>query len=62
MKSRERMNGEFISNGIDRIDNNRGYVKENCVPCCKTCNYAKRKMDLLTFKEWARRLYDTLWA
>lgn len=27
--------------GIDRKDNSIGYIKENCVPCCKRCNIAK---------------------
>ena len=30
-----------IFNGIDRKDNSIGYVKENCLPCCKMCNYMK---------------------
>lgn len=33
---------ECIYNGIDRVDNSKGYIKENCVPCCKPCNIAKR--------------------
>jgi hypothetical protein len=28
-------------NGIDRIDNNRGYVEDNVVTCCQFCNLAK---------------------
>lgn len=31
----------YIYNGIDRQDNSRGYVIDNCVPCCGTCNYMK---------------------
>jgi hypothetical protein len=27
--------------GIDRVDNSKGYTKENCVPCCVICNTAK---------------------
>lgn len=27
--------------GVDRVDNDVGYIKENCVPCCKFCNKAK---------------------
>lgn len=27
--------------GIDRIDNNIGYLKENCAPCCSMCNRMK---------------------
>jgi len=28
-------------NGIDRIDNNKGYIESNCIPCCQFCNSAK---------------------
>jgi hypothetical protein len=28
-------------NGIDRVDNNIGYIHNNCVSCCKMCNYLK---------------------
>lgn len=28
-------------NGIDRVDNSNGYIKENCVPCCQVCNRMK---------------------
>lgn len=28
-------------NGIDRIDNDEGYTKENCVSCCAICNHMK---------------------
>lgn len=28
-------------NGIDRIDSNIGYYTDNCVSCCKMCNYLK---------------------
>jgi hypothetical protein len=34
-------NGTFIHNGIDRIDNTKGYEKENIVPCCSLCNRMK---------------------
>jgi hypothetical protein len=29
------------SSGIDRKDSDRGYHTDNCVPCCKTCNFMK---------------------
>ncbi len=32
--------GEII-NGIDRIDNSKGYLLQNCVPCCNMCNVMK---------------------
>lgn len=42
-------NGAFFYNGIDRVDNNRGYTKDNCVTCCGTCNRMKFKHDKSKF-------------
>lgn len=42
-------------NGIDRFDNNKGYQKINCVPCCKHCNYVKGNLSIDDFKEWKNR-------
>ena len=39
-----RVNGAFIYNGIDRMDNSLGYVSGNCAPCCKVCNYMKQQL------------------
>ena len=38
----------FLSyyNGIDRVDNNKGYVKGNMVPCCRICNKIKSDTTL----------------
>lgn len=36
-------NGAHIYNGIDRVDNEGGYTVDNVVPCCGTCNYAKKE-------------------
>jgi 5-methylcytosine-specific restriction endonuclease McrA len=38
--------------GIDRVDNDLPYTKENCVPCCKDCNLAKRCRSMQQFKDW----------
>jgi 5-methylcytosine-specific restriction endonuclease McrA len=35
----------YIYNGIDRVDNSRGYVPENVVSCCDKCNKAKLQMS-----------------
>lgn len=32
-------------NGIDRDNNKKGYILENCVSCCKMCNYMKNVLD-----------------
>jgi hypothetical protein len=39
--TRHHINGAYIYNGIDRIDNTKGYTDSNVVPCCKRCNLAK---------------------
>lgn len=46
----------YIYNGIDRLDNTRGYSKSNCVPCCDMCNKAKGNRTLKEFVNWANRL------
>jgi hypothetical protein len=49
----------YLYNGIDRVDNLKGYEVDNCVPCCSTCNYAKRAMSKAQFISWIRRVYIT---
>ena len=39
----------FYYNGIDRVDNNVGYEKDNCVACCDFCNKAKRNISIEEF-------------
>lgn len=53
-------NGDYIYNGIDRVDNNKGYILENCVACCKNCNRAKRVMTQEDFLNWVSRIYNNL--
>lgn len=45
----------YTYNGIDRVNNTRGYVADNCVPCCKTCNIAKNNLSYMVFKTWVLR-------
>jgi 5-methylcytosine-specific restriction endonuclease McrA len=42
----------FRYNGIDRLDNARGYVLDNCVTACDVCNNAKSTLSYATFVEW----------
>jgi hypothetical protein len=35
----------FYYNGLDRVNNNLGYVKSNIVPCCFSCNASKMNLD-----------------
>lgn len=43
----------LLMNGIDRKNPNDGYIKDNYVTCCKTCNYGKNK---LSYSEWVEYL------
>ena len=51
-------NGKFIYNGIDRVDNNKGYVVENCVTCCSICNDWKRTRTRQEFLLRIKLIYD----
>ena len=45
-------------NGIDRVDNEKGYEEGNVVPCCKICNVAKHDMAQKDFIFWARSVAE----
>lgn len=51
-------NGEFVYNGIDRIDNTDPVhnLKNSCT-CCSTCNYDKRAKTQEYFEELTIRRY-----
>ena len=56
IKQPKRKSGDLVGvpvpyNGIDRIDNNLGYQKENCAACCSKCNYMKHEMSVPSFME-----------
>ena len=51
---------DFKMNGIDRIDSNLGYSKENCVTCCLPCNIMKMDMSLINFKKRIMKIYKNL--
>jgi len=50
-------NGDFIYNGIDRIDNNKGYTLDNVVPCCGICNGMKSVMTKDSFLQQIEQIY-----
>ena len=43
-------NGDYIYNGIDRLDSSLGYTIQNSVPCCGKCNAMKMAMSFSDFK------------
>lgn len=47
---------EYVHNGIDRLDNSRGYTSDNIAPCCSVCNRAKNKMNYDDFMNWIDKI------
>lgn len=46
----------YLVNGIDRVDNAKGYEPSNVVCCCWSCNAAKSSGTIDEFKAWTNRL------
>jgi hypothetical protein len=59
-RNRKDRNGPYVYNGIDRKNNNEGYIISNCVPCCGICNHAKLKMSENEFYNWIDKVYNRL--
>lgn len=51
---------EYIYNGLDRVDNTKGYTKDNIVTCCSLCNKAKGVLQQDEFYSWVKRLWSNL--
>ena len=49
-------NGHIMYNGVDRKDNNIGYIEDNCLPCCSWCNKAKLTNKYSEFINYIKRL------
>lgn len=43
--------------GIDRLDNNKGYIQNNVVPCCQSCNLAKYTKSISEFLSQTEKIY-----
>lgn len=50
--------GYWIYNGVDRKNDDVGYTDDNCVSCCKICNYAKQGLSDIEFLEHIRKIYN----
>jgi hypothetical protein len=48
----------FSYNGIDRLDNGKGYLEENCVSCCRVCNHMKHVLTQEEFLAHVKRICE----
>jgi hypothetical protein len=53
-------NGDYIYNGIDRLNPKRGYIFGNCITCCAECNTAKMLMSPIDYYEHCKRVVVNL--
>lgn len=49
-------NTYFVYNGLDRIDSTLPHNKENVLPCCFQCNWAKNDKTINEFVDWLQKL------
>jgi hypothetical protein len=52
--------GFYIYNGIDRMDSSIGYIENNCVSCCESCNYLKNNIPFEEFIEKVSKIYKNM--
>lgn len=50
----------YIYNGIDRMNNNKGYTIENSVACCKECNFLKSSRNMKEFCDLVNKISNNL--
>jgi hypothetical protein len=51
---------DFYINGVDRLDNNKGYVEGNVVSCCTACNLMKKELHYKHFINKIFSIYKNL--
>jgi hypothetical protein len=52
----------YTYNGIDRLDNSKGYILENCVPCCGPVNTMKLSLPFDLFISLCREITENFMA
>lgn len=60
-KSYNKTKTDFVLyNGLDRVDNSKGYTIDNIVACCKHCNRAKMSLSKNQFLQLIKDIYNNL--
>jgi len=58
MSSNGRDHGDYIYNGVDRVNNSKGYESDNVVACCGICNLMKRAMSAQEFIDHIEKIHS----
>lgn len=48
----------YAGNGIDRLNNTKGYIRTNVVACCSICNKMKSDLPIKIFKNKINQIYN----
>jgi hypothetical protein len=54
--TKARKAGDYLYNGIDRVDNHKIYTPNTTVPCCKTCNRIKHILPEQEFIQHIKKI------
>lgn len=57
---KQKEEGTFIYNGLDRLDSRKKHSVKNIVPCCRTCNLMKKDMSLNEFQTHIQKICSYL--
>ena len=57
-KSNKNTKGVFVYNGLDRVQNEIGYIPDNVVPCCSRCNYIKATFSVSDFIAHCKKIVN----
>lgn len=57
---KQKEEGVFIYNGLDRLDSSQGHTVTNVVPCCCTCNLMKKDMSVDEFLAHIKKISSYL--
>ena len=52
--------GKKEAMGVDRMNNEIGYLSYNVVSCCKTCNFMKGLLDYQSFINHIKSIYNNM--
>jgi hypothetical protein len=53
----KRDEANFTYNGLDRLDNSKGHLPNNIVPCCTNCNTMKMSLSVDEFINHIKQIY-----
>ena len=51
-------NSDNNTNGIDRVNNNIGYIIDNCQSCCGHCNILKKDLEYSTLLDKSAKIFN----